>query len=211
MIIVWSIKGGSGTTVTACSLALRSPSPATIVDLAGDVPAVLGLPEPPGPGVGDWLHSPTADADDLVLLAVPTRDGLSVVHTGSPPPPHAPWERLAAALGAHHDPRLGEVVVDAGLGEPPAALARAATQSLLVTRSCYVSLRHGVRLAHRPTGIVLITEPGRSLAASSIEHAIGAPVVAQVPWDPAVARAVDSGMLGSRLPRSITSSLRRVA
>lgn len=211
MIIVWSIKGGSGTTVTACGLALRSPTPATLVDLAGDVPATLGLPEPAGPGVGDWLRSPTADADDLTHLVIPVRNGLGMVTTGSPLPAVPPWDRLATALGPDRDPRLGSVVVDAGFGEPPDALTRVATQSLLVTRPCYVSLRHSVLLTHRPTGVVLVTEPGRVLTVSSIEHAVGAPVVAQVPWDPAVARAVDSGMLASRLPRTLANTLRRVA
>src|SRR4051794_33057920 len=55
----WSVKGGSGTTVVASSLALllatRSPAGSVLVDLAGDVPAVLGIPEPDGPGVSDWL------------------------------------------------------------------------------------------------------------------------------------------------------------
>ena len=208
MIIVWSIKGGSGTTVTACSLALRSPAPTTLVDLAGDVPAVLGLPQPAGPGVGDWLRSPTADADDLARLAIPVRGAVSLLATGSQPPHDAPWERLVAALAR---PAHGDVVVDAGLGEPPASLARAATQSLLVTRACYVALLRAARITNRPTGVVLLTEPGRVLPASSVESAVGAPVVAQVPWDPAVARAVDSGMLASRLPRTLANTLRRVA
>ena len=38
---LWTPKGGSGTTVTACALA-RLHDPALIIDTAGDVPAVLG-------------------------------------------------------------------------------------------------------------------------------------------------------------------------
>jgi hypothetical protein len=40
-----------------------------------------------------------------------------------------------------------------------------------------------------------------------VEHALDAPVVAEVPYDPSVARAVDSGMLAGRLPRSILQPL----
>ena len=59
MIVCWSVKGGSGTTVVASTLALvhaeKSSHGALIVDLAGDVPAVLGLAEPSGIGVGEWF------------------------------------------------------------------------------------------------------------------------------------------------------------
>ncbi len=55
----WSLKGGSGTTVVAAGLALsiqrRIGRPVLLVDLAGDLPAALGLPEPTGPGVAEWL------------------------------------------------------------------------------------------------------------------------------------------------------------
>ena len=36
----------------------------------------------------------------------------------------------------------------------------------------------------------------------------GAPVVAELPFDPAVARSVDAGLLASRLPRSVAQPLR---
>ena len=59
MIVCWSVKGGSGTTVVASTLALmraaESQRGALLVDLAGDVPAVLGLAEPSGPGISDWF------------------------------------------------------------------------------------------------------------------------------------------------------------
>src|SRR5215831_8592656 len=45
LVACWSVKGGVGTTVIAAALALlmagKSPAGAVIVDLAGDVPAVL--------------------------------------------------------------------------------------------------------------------------------------------------------------------------
>ncbi len=39
---IWSMKGGSGTTVTTCAIARLHPR-VLIVDTSGDVPAVLGL------------------------------------------------------------------------------------------------------------------------------------------------------------------------
>ena len=59
--------------------------------------------------------------------------------------------------------------------------------------------------------MVLLTEPGRSLTRVDVEDCVGAPVVAEVSVDPAVARAVDAGLLASRLPRGLAKELRRAA
>ena len=55
---------------------------------------------------------------------------------------------------------------------------------------------------------MLIDEPGRALRPRDVEHSIGAPVVATLALDPAVARAVDAGLLLSRIPRVVARSLR---
>jgi hypothetical protein len=101
------------------------------------------------------------------------------------------------------------VVVDAGTGAPPAALHDVAEHSLLVTRACYIAIRRAGRIGARPTGVVLIGEPGRAMTSGDVEHALGVPVVAEARLDPAVARAVDAGLLIARLPRSLVLSLRR--
>ena len=80
-------------------------------------------------------------------------------------------------------------------------------QSLLVTRACYLALRRAVMLDARPTGVVLVDEPGRSLGAVDIANTLHAPVVAQIPYDPQVFRKVDAGLLAARLPRSLTQPL----
>ena len=54
--VCWAAKGGSGTTVVAAAMAIAATTPTLLIDLAGDVPAVLGIPEPDGPGVFDWLR-----------------------------------------------------------------------------------------------------------------------------------------------------------
>jgi hypothetical protein len=217
LISLWSVKGGAGTTVVAVSLSLildrAEKSGALIVDLDGDVPAALGLPDPGDPGVSGWL-SAGADvpSDALARLEVPVgRGGVSLLPRGNGPltdPDRA--EALAAILAA--DPR--PVVVDCGMvtTSPAAtAFAAASTHSLLVTRACYLSLRRAVTAPVRPSGVVLVNEPGRSLSRADVEQVIGAPVRAEVAVDPAVARAVDAGVLASRLPRTLERSLRHAA
>ena len=208
MILCWAAKGGSGTTVVACALALGSAhgQPTTLVDLSGDSATALGLAEPSGPGVVDWLASPTAGPTDLARLAIPIRDEVQLMPRGAADPPVDQWSRLAAALVG-----TATVIIDAGTGRPPQELHDAAEHSLLVTRPCYIALRRAQRLAIRPTGIVLVDEPGRALSSSDVEHALGVPVVAEVRLDPAVARAVDAGLLIARLPRSLITSLRSAA
>ncbi len=58
LLTLWSPKGGSGTSVlaAACALVLaRRADGARLVDLAGDQPAIFGLPTDPGTGLADWL------------------------------------------------------------------------------------------------------------------------------------------------------------
>lgn len=208
MIICWAAKGGSGTTVVACALALSSGHgrPTTLVDLSGDSATALGLAEPTGPGVTDWLISPTAGPKDLARLAVTVRDEVRLIPKGNANQPDDQWSRLVAALAP---PAI--VIVDAGTGCPPRQLHDAAEHSLLVTRPCFIALRRAQQLDIRPTGIVLVDEPGRALTSTDIEHALGVPVMAEVRLDPAVARAVDAGLLATRLPRSLILSLRTAA
>jgi hypothetical protein len=103
------------------------------------------------------------------------------------------------------------VYVDAGTGAPPPALLDGDVRSLLVTRACYISLQRAVSAGCRPDGVVLVTEPGRSLRAPDVASTTGAPVVASVSVDVAVARAVDAGLLASRVPRLLQRELRGAA
>jgi hypothetical protein len=206
--VCWSAKGGSGTTVVAATMALAAPTEVVLVDLDGELPAVLGLPEPPGQGVADWLASdaPPAALDDLSVDVDRTTRlvprGNSVVDRA-----HPRWAELARWLIERRTP----VIVDAGTGTPPGPLLDAGGRGLLVTRACYLALRRAVAMAHRPAGVVLVVEPGRGLHARDVENAVGAPVVATVDLDPAVARAVDAGLLRTRLPRGLVRELRSAA
>jgi MinD superfamily P-loop ATPase len=208
VIICWAAKGGSGTTVVACALAVSSPraESSTLVDLGGDCATALGLDEPTGPGVAEWMASPTAGPTELARLAVTIRDEVRLIPRGAALAPDDQWARLAAALGGFEN-----VIIDAGTGCPSPALREAAQQSLLVIRPCFIAIRRAQQLSARPTGIVLVDEPGRALTSRDVEHALGVPVVAEVRLDPAVARAVDAGLLLARLPKSLLVSLRSAA
>jgi len=201
LITCWSSKGGSGTTVVAAALAhllAAEAGGAVLVDRGGDLPAALGLPEP-HQGLTGW-----GEGVDLNRLAVEAGPGLRLVPRG--PGPLADGSGLAAALGGQ-----GTVVVDAGVLSAAGVgleLALAATTSLLVVRPCFLALRRAVAAPLRPSGVVLVEEPHRALGRSDVEAALGIPVVAVVPWDPAVARRVDAGLLGTSLPRTMARALR---
>ena len=217
--VCWSVKGGSGTTVVAAALAVvqsRRAGSALLVDVAGDALAALGCEgNESGAGVRSWLCAdPTVGTDALASLEVRVGPELSVLAAGlgaSLPPSRERWELLAAHLTAERRP----VVVDLGssmFGETSGrtALLAVARVSLLVIRPCYLALRRAVH-APKPTGVVLIREEGRALGVADVEAALGVSVVAEVAFDPAIARAVDAGLLNSRLPRSLERSLRRAA
>jgi hypothetical protein len=211
LVTCWSVKGGSGTTVVAATLALlaaRTPAGALLADLGGDLPAVLGLPEPSGPGLADWLAAaPDVGGAALHRIEIEAVPGLALLPHGGPPPPRRGAD-LAVALSA--DDRT--VVVDAGLAQGAAHdVVAASTVSLLVLRPCYLALRRAATAALRPSGVVLVTEPYRALRRSDVEAVLGVPVRAEVLVEPAVARAVDAGLLASRLPRSLANGLRRAA
>ena len=206
--VCWAAKGGSGTTVVAGAMAIAAAAPTLLIDLAGDVPAVLGIPEPDGPGVFEWLASdaPPARLNALEVRVDRHADVLPRGRAAQVSPTR--WGELATWLRAERR----SIVVDAGsVGEPPPAIVRAADHALLVTRPCYLALRAAVRQPTRPTGVVLVEEPGRALRAPDIEASLGVPVVATVLLDPAIARAVDAGLLLARLPVGFRHALRLAA
>ncbi|MFM8521676.1 MAG: hypothetical protein ACKOBK_06165, partial [Acidimicrobiaceae bacterium] len=208
-IICWSVKGDSGTTVVASTLALvhaeKSPRGALIVDLAGDVPAVLGLAEPSGIGIGEWFaQNENSSRMALQSIAIQATANLQLISRGSGQiVANANFAELAASLATFDLP----VVVDAGCGVVQPELLARASSSLLITRPCYLSLRRAAQLNVAPTGVVLINEPGRALGKRDVESVIGAPVIAEITFDATISRAVDAGPVASRLPGILAQQL----
>lgn len=214
LIACWSPKGGSGTTVIASSLALvlarGAPAGAVLADLCGDAPAALGVPDPSGPALADWLAAGAeVPPDALARLETPVGEGLSMLARGAGDLSPERADVLTALLAADARP----VVVDCGsaAGGVPLTVAAAATRSVLVIRACFLALRRALAAPIRPSEIVLVTEPGRALTRLDVEECLGAPVVAEIGVDPQVARAVDAGLLAARLPRALARELHRAA
>ena len=216
IVACWSVKGGVGTSVIAASLALvmaaDSVETVTLVDLAGDQVALLGLPAAPPQGLAEFLSSNAAD-EALTRISSPVADRLRLVARGHraeiEPLPSSNATRLVSAMSA----MPGDVVVDCGSWGDPLALdiANVASHSLLVLRGCYLALRKAAACPTRPSSVILVREEGRALGAAEIEDVLGVPVSAEVAWEPRIARAVDAGLLASRLPRNLERALRSAA
>jgi len=224
VMAIYSMKGGVGVSTFAaiCAICEADERGALLVDLCGDQAAVLGLGPAKPQGVTDWVEAAaTAPDDALGRIEVPARDGLGVLLRGRTMPAADRAETLVDRLAA--DDR--SVVIDCGslrapgpldsaLEAPPdlafrTAVAAAATTRVLVARSCYLALRASAKTPVAPTSVALVSEPGRSLGVDDAAAVLDVPVDFDIAADPVIARLVDSGMLMSRLPRSLRKALAR--
>ena len=213
----WSVKGGSGTTVVAATLLLGAAGAGRAVvgaDFGGDLALALGVPEPSGPGLFDWLGAgPDVPRDALARIAHDTEHGITLIPRGDATTGVSDAEggrRLAKAIRSVR--AGGPIVADCARLEWPAAaaFAAAADRSLLVMRPCYLALQRA-SAAPRPTAVVLVGEPQRQLNQRDIEDVLGVPVVTQIAWQPEIANAVDQGLVRRRLPRQLVHAMRAVA
>jgi MinD-like ATPase involved in chromosome partitioning or flagellar assembly len=214
LIACWSSKGGSGTTVVAAALAVALSGAVAggvvFADFCGDGPAVLGVPEPDGPGLSDWLAAgDDVPSDGITRLEVDAARGLKLLPCGSLPFDAGRAGALAEVFAADARP----VVADCGtlVEEAAQIVAANAASSLLVLRPCFLALRRALLAPVRPSGVVLLVEPGRALGGRDVEELLGVPVRARIECLPEVARMVDAGLLTSRLPRRMVRALRGVA
>lgn len=224
VMAVYSMKGGVGVSTFAaiCAVCEADDRGALLVDLCGDQAAVLGLASAKPQGVTDWVDAAeTAPDDALSRIEAQAREGLGVLVRGRMVPAADRAEALVARLGQEDR----AVIVDCGVVRPPGpldgpveaagdlafrtAVAQASTTRVLVTRSCYLALRASAKTPVAPTSVALVAESNRSLGADDAAAVLDAPVDFEVAVDPVVARLVDSGMLVSRLPRSLRKSLAR--
>lgn len=202
LIVFYAAKGGVGTSVVAAATALLAAErqPTLLVDLTGDHAMIFGSSRPDAT-LSDWFRVEAPHPDSLTRLECEVSADLALVAVSRPgclPRPER-LRTLAKMLAAERR----TVVIDLGrLAQVGVSLVQAADRSYLVTRPCYLALRAAMA-GLTPDGIVLVSEKGRSLGRADVSAALGAPVVTELCTDPAVARAIDSGLLASRLPRSL--------
>ena len=207
ILTIHAHKGGQGVTTIAAALATltaQAQHRTLLIDTGHDLAAVLGINEPDTPGLGNYL-TPT---NHITLADITTTitDHLDLINLGDTNPTFdtSTYGLITGALD-HYD----TVIIDTS----PAAhrWTRHADHTLLVTRPCYLALRHATGKVPRPDHLVVITEPGRALNTADIEAVTGTPVTATIPHDTAIARAIDAGLLTTRLPRTLTRALRPLA
>ena len=194
IILCRSVKGGSGTTVTAAALGLllsaRHRGGGNIIDLCGDLPATLGISEP--------VRGETCEVNSALRL-------MSRPMTSSSP--ESAWQSLCAEMSSLRGP----VVVDAGSLHIHKSLVEAVHRTYLVTRPCYLALRRASHAIHHKDfpidGCILVNEPGRALTASDVESVLRKPICAVLPVETSISRAVDAGLLSHRVPKVLDENL----
>jgi hypothetical protein len=204
----WAAKGGAGATVLAAAHAVvaatrRAP---VAVELDGDLARALGVQPPTEAGVAEWLAAGAeVPADALDRLLVPAGDDLWVLPRGAGPLQPARAGLLGRLLA--DSPR--DVVVDAGTrpGAAARAVVREADRSVLVTRACYLALRRLPEIDLAPTEVALVREEARALGPADVAAVTGVPVRTHVGVEPGIARAVDAGLLRSRIPRKLARAV----
>jgi len=123
---------------------------------------------------------------------------------GIPDPP----DKVANQLLSYDAP----VVIDVGTGELNESFERIANRTFLVLRPCYLALRKASnKMSHgylRNDGIIVLEESGRALTPTDISTVLKTPIVSTIKVDPSVSRAVDAGLLSSRIPAALNEGLR---
>lgn len=206
LVLCWSPKGGSGTSVVATGLAIVESRSATdrnndartvIVDLAGDVPAILGI-EDPLVGIAEWISDPTSF--DIRTLIVDRETELGVLPRGRATLPESrsgAWSRLAAEL-TNLSTSCCTIIVDAGRGPVPRELESVADHRYIVVRPCYLALRRARLIDHSSDAVIIVTEPDRALRQADVARVLGLPIAATLDISADIARRVDAGIITSR-------------
>ncbi len=216
--LCWAAKGGSGTTVVAAALALSSLRPSLLVDLDGELPAVLGLPEPDRPGIAEWLASDTS-ADHLAELLIdigprtwllPWRTGLFDRHGGDVDRARRPLgnprrlaPRLVEPVGLRRHRRRRHPHPARAVDGPRRSLT--ARDSTVLSLAASSSTKPGSADGRDPRRRTWTWPRTTRRRARPRRTSRGGGQSR-----PGRARAVDAGLLASRLPRVMTRALRQV-
>jgi CobQ/CobB/MinD/ParA nucleotide binding domain len=202
IITVHATKGGQGvTTITAAlgTLHAQAGRRTLLIDTGGDLPAILGKPEPLCVRLSDYLINPNITVDDIT---VNIDENLDIVTRGTGPIAFTTYTYglIAGGLGAYDT-----VIIDAGTSADE--WNQHADRNVFVTRPCYLAVRRAIHIPRRPTQVVCMAEPGRALSAHDIEVVLGVPITATVPVDIDTARIIDAGILVNRMPQHLARAL----
>ncbi|MCR6033646.1 hypothetical protein GGQ22_19750 [Nocardioides sp. zg-579] len=212
IICLASASGSPGVTATSVGLSFCWPRPVLLVEAdptggSGVLAGFLRGTTPYDAGLIELALSHLSTADALRDVVRPLSPNVSVV-AGIRSHAQAPalrdvWDPLLAALRDLDDSGQ-DVIVDAGrlgLVASPAPLLDAADVTLLVTRATLPAIsaaRSWAETARQPAtgwrhpGLLLIGE-GQPYRASEVAKALGIPVVADLPDDPAAAAVYHRG------------------
>ncbi len=206
IITVHATKGGQGVTTITAALGIlhaQAGHRTLLIDTGGDLPAILGKPEPLSVGLSDYLIDPNFTLDDITVTV---GENLDVVTRGTGPIAFTTYTYglITGGLGEYDT-----VIIDGGTNNAN-PWNEHAHETVFVTRPCYLAVRRAIHLPRRPSHVVLINEPGRALSVHDIEVVLGVPVTATIPVDIDTARIIDAGLLATRLPQHIHRALRPI-
>lgn len=155
------------------------------------------------------LHLAKSQPVDLVdQAAAPDLAGLLGMPSGQHRTIITPALNLYTGSGIVGDGTAAVRVIDAGTDHY--RTTRGASR-YLVTRECYLSLRRASALDLSDyAGLVLVQEPGRALGASDVAQVLGLPIAARIPIRSSIARAIDAGVLATRLPETLGEAMARL-
>jgi MinD-like ATPase involved in chromosome partitioning or flagellar assembly len=205
-ITVHATKGGQGVTTISAALGIlhaQAGHRTLLIDTGGDLPAILGKPEPLSVGLSDYLIDPNFTLDDITITI---REGLDLIPRGAGP---INFDTYTYGLVTGGCDRYDTVIMDLGTA-PADTWNKHADETVIVTRPCYLAVRRAIHLPRRPSHVILVNEPGRALSAHDIEVVLGVPVTATIPVDIETARIIDAGLLTTRLPQHISRALRPI-
>jgi hypothetical protein len=158
-------------------------------------------------------HGTTTVATVLAILGAeygPTRlvsaDAAALIGLPGMPEPGVQMritDDLTLALPGSPGMKEPEImVVDAGAPGAESPIRTCEPLFVVLRGPCYLGLRHLVtRVTPPPSGIILLSEPARSLTRRDVEDVVGTRVVASINHHPAVARTIDAGLFLDRLHR----------
>lgn len=200
-IVLWGTRGGVGTTVAATQLAFQHPRHVILIDLGGDLDITLGLRKSKH-GVRDLEQADSRTTDEILsAAAVQVAPRVVLVPHGGRETPRQLGDGPLADLAEwirHHE---GVVIVDAGTGPPPTALAEVADESLVVTRLSSVDAQRLRALKVPPTALIVVEHPDAWLTKDDIVNAASAGIYATMPHDSDIANAIDTGTFLQRQPQ----------